>query len=200
MVAQNIKVNPESIRSYGAKAQRSFDQIRTDLQIMVNATDRVPYEGENAEKFKAECGRLVGDFSKAMLKDMQEISSAVRTTTSNIAQALGGEPVRINVSGTAITPQPVKKGDGTKSADTVALRALPKVLETRFESIETQLRNHLQALRGTVWEGQGKKDAVTLVTTYTSQATKQSDEAKRSIIDYINKQLQALEAADAVRS
>lgn len=199
MSAPTIKVNPASITAYGTKAQRQFDSIRADLQSMVNATHNVPYEGDNAVHFKTECGRIVGEFSKAMLADMQEIANAVKTTTSNIAQSLGGHPVNISVNGHEITPQAVAKGDGTQSANTVALRALPGLLTTKYAAIEAALSAHLSALEGTQWEGTGKRSAVEVVSQRTSAARKDCEASKHSIIDYINKQLAAVESADALR-
>jgi hypothetical protein len=195
--AQNIKVQPATIKAYGRKAQEHFDGIRNDLQIIVNAIDRAPYEGNNAAKFKNTCGDMAADFSAAFLKDMQTIANAVKATTTNIAQALGGQPISINVNGSKIVPQKVSAAaDGTQSVDTIALRSLPTILNTRFDSIKSALRTHLRDLKATGWEGQGKQTAVEKVSSFTTAATKNADDAKQSIIDYINAQLEALEAAD----
>lgn len=200
MAEQHIKVNPDSIKGYGSKAQSHFNEIRANLQHMANEIDRVPYEGTNAEKFKGDVGLMMSEFSTAMLKDLGAIANAVKTTTSNIAQALGGQAVNISVDGRAIIPQPVKKGDGTQAADTVALGALPTTLKAKFESINTELNNHVKNLQATIWEGKGKKDCVELVSGYTKTATKDCDDAKASIIAFIKAQLVAVEAADVVRS
>ncbi|MCW5952229.1 MAG: hypothetical protein KIT69_08230 [Propionibacteriaceae bacterium] len=199
MVAPVIKVNPESVKNYGTKAQKHFTAIRADLQAIVNATDRVAYEGDNAEKFKREAGELVRDYSKAILEALKTITDAVKTTTSNIAQSLGGQPVTIRFDGSPVVPQPVKKGDGTQSANTNQLRALSSQLTPKFASVEASLTKHLKDLQATVWEGTGKKSAVDIVTKTTTAAKKSSQDSKAAILDYIKAQLEAVESADSLR-
>lgn len=195
--AQNIKVQPESIKAYGRKAQAHFNDVRKDLQIIVNTVERAPYEGTNAKMFKDTCMEMASEFSTTMLADMQTIADAVRITTTNIAQALGGQPITIKVDGTKITPQKVAKSkDGSESIDTIAMRSMPRIMETRFDNITSELRGHLRALEATVWEGQGKKTAVEQVGQFTKSVSKRVDDNKRAIVKYINDQLDAVIAAD----
>ena len=194
-----IKVNPESIHTYGKKAQKHFDDIRHHLQVMADEADRVPYAGNNAEKFKAETARLLSEYSKAMLKDLGTIADAIRVTTSNIAQSLGGQPITISVNGTPIVPQPVKKGDGTHLLDTERFLQLPGKLTANFDAIDNQLAIHLRSLTATVWEGKAKHDCVQLVGDFTNTAKKDTAEAKRSVIDYITKQTASAIEGDMLR-
>ena len=197
MRAQNIKVEPESIKQYGKKAQQHFDKIRQDLQVMANTIENAPYQGDNAADFKNECAEMMAKFSKGFLEDLGAIAQSVRTTTTNIAQALGGQPIIIKVDGTPIKPQKRHSKDGkVQSVDTIALKSLPTILNTRFDSAKSELRNHLRALDATAWEGNGKKVAVDKVGEFTRKANSHADEAKKSIIDYVNKQLEAVFAAD----
>lgn len=199
MVAAVIKVNPDSVQAYGKKAQKHFADIRADLQAIVNATDRVAYEGDNAEKFKREAGEMVRDYSKAILDALNQITDAVKTTTSNIAQSLGGKAITISFNGNPVVPQPVKKGDGTQSANTNQLRELSSKLAPRFAAVEKSLGTHLKDLQGTVWEGTGKKSAVEIVSKVTTSAKKSSQDSRKAILDYIKAQLEAVESADALR-
>jgi hypothetical protein len=123
-MARDIEIHPEKVRTYGTRAQAHFDKLRTDLQVIVNTIDRVEYEGTNASTFKNTCNDMVGDFSAAFLKDMQEIAELVKVTTSNIAQALGGSPIVIRVNGAKIVPQKVSaSSDGAQKVSTARCRA-----------------------------------------------------------------------------
>lgn len=195
-MADNILVNAADIKAYGRKVQQSFDKIHSQLQIITNAIARVEYEGGNATKFKREAGEIAAAFSKAMLEDMQSISEAIRVTTTNISQALGGEPIKINVNGAAIRPQPVKKGDGTQSAKTTSLQGLSSTIGKRCDDIATQLTSQLTALRSTTWQGQGKRNAVELVTRFTRVAREHNADAKTKMTNFIAAQISALDAAD----
>ena len=57
-----IRVNPESVRSYGTQAQSLFESMTTSLDRLVNDVVAVRYFGPNAVAFKTECGRMAADF------------------------------------------------------------------------------------------------------------------------------------------
>ena len=61
-----IRVNPESVRSYGAEAQNIFDTMHSSLLGLVNEVDAVRYFGPNAVAFKTESGRLAQASSTAL--------------------------------------------------------------------------------------------------------------------------------------
>ena len=99
-----IRVEPESIRRYGHAAQANFDGMHASLVELVNQVVAVRYFGPNAFRFKSEVGRLAADFANRLHLDMQAMAEAVRTSTTNIAAALGGSPIAIRLDPRPITP------------------------------------------------------------------------------------------------
>ena len=65
-----VRVNPESVRAYGADAQTGFDAIRTDLVALVNEVTEVRYFGPNAVDFKTRAGQLAADFANKLNADL----------------------------------------------------------------------------------------------------------------------------------
>lgn len=197
---RDIEIHPEKVRAYAVRAQTHFDKLRTDLQIIVNTVDRVEYEGTNATMFKNTCNDMVGDFSQAFLKDMQEIAELVKVTTSNIAQALGGQPIVIRVNGSKIVPQKVAaSSDGAQKVSTAALRSLPTIMHTRFESIRGHLKGHqsdFTSFEVIGWRSKAKSSADQAITSFTTHSTSSASEAEAEIVNYIKSQLDALDAAD----
>lgn len=199
-MAKDIEIHPEKVKAYGQKAQAHFDKLRTDLQIITNAVDRAPYEGTNAAYFKNTCGDMVSEFSARFLEDMQEIAELVRVTTSNIAQALGGQAIVIKVNGSKIVPQKVSaNADGSQKVDTVALGSLPTIMHTRFEHIRSELKAHQMAFTNfdvIGWRSRAKTAADGAISTFTTNASRHASEAENEIVKFIKSQLDALEAAD----
>ena len=97
-----IRVNPESVVSYGRDAQERFDSIRNELKTLVSAVAEVRYFGPNAVSFKTNAAQLSADFANRFNRDLGGIANSIRTTTTNIAAALGGQPISISVNGTPI--------------------------------------------------------------------------------------------------
>jgi hypothetical protein len=199
-MAKDIEIHPEKVKRYGTLAQTHFDKLRSDLQIITNVVDRAPYEGDNAAYFKNTCGDMVGEFSAKFLEDMQEISELVRVTTSNIAQALGGQPIVIKVNGSKIVPQKVSaNSDGSQKVDTIALASLPKIMNTRFEHIRSELKGHQRDFTNfdvIGWRSKAKTSADGAINTFTTNASRHATEAETEIVKFIQSQLDALQAAD----
>lgn len=199
-MALDIEVHPEKVKAYGNKAQHHFDKLRQDLQIITNAVDRAPYEGTNASYFKNTTGEMVSQFSQRFLEDMQEISQLVRVTTSNIAQALGGQPITIRVDGSKIVPQKVSaNADGSQKVDTVALGNLPTIMHTRFQSIRNGLKAHQRDFTDfhvIGWRSKAKASADQAIGSFTNNASRRASEAEAEIVKFIKSQLEAIQAAD----
>jgi hypothetical protein len=191
-----IRVNPESIQQYAGAAQERFDAIRSDLEGLTRDVVAVRYYGPNAGQFKTRCGELATEFSQAMLADLGQIAEAVRASTSNISASLGGQPVTIAVNGSPVTAPAVDAGDGSVDIDTSALEALRPVVAGRFAAINESLTTHLNRLEATDWEGQAKVGAVDLVSRFTAQARSRAEEAQSSITAAVDKQINAVLAAD----
>lgn len=191
-----VRVDPGSIRAYGANAQEIFGQIRVGLESLVQDAVNVEYRGENAIKFKTDCGRMAADFATALTADLRSIADAVRASTSHITSALGGGPVSIEVNGGTVNVPPVPAGDGTYSADPAGLETLKGTVRNRFGAVKDQFDAHLSRLQSTDWAGQAKDQAVQAVTQFTSSAKSKTDEATSSLTSFIEQQLEALRAAD----
>ena len=197
---RDIEIHPEKVRAYGVKAQGHFDKMRSDLQIITNTVERVDYEGDNAAYFKNTTGEMVSEFSQRFLEDMQEIAELVKVTTSNIAQAMGGQAIVIKVNGSKIVPQNVSKSaDGAQKVSTAALGSLPQIMTTRFDSMRAHLKAHMTDFTNfdvIGWRSKAKSSADEAVRTFTTNASGHATEAENEIVKFIKSQLDALEAAD----
>lgn len=190
-----IRVNPESVRSYGTQAQVVFETMTSSLDRLVNDVVAVRYYGPNAVAFKTECGRLAADFGNKLYADMGAMADAVRRSTSNIAASLGGAPISIQLANKAIvapTPEPVDFVD----VDTAALEAVMPVVSNHFTSIREGLTNHFQRLQQTDWEGNAKLAAVDAVGGFTTSARQSCDTSEQALTTYIRNQVQSVVAAD----
>ncbi len=196
MTAGTITLDPASIRAYGTAAQENFGRIRSELEGLVQDVLNVEYKGENAVQFKTDCGRIAGDFGTAIAADLRSIADAVRATTSNIAGALGGGPVAIEVNGAAVNVPPVPAGDGTYSLDPSGLQSLKGTVQSRFGAVNEQFDAHLQRLQSTAWTGNAKEQAVQAVTQFTGRARAKMDEAKSELTGFIDRQLEDIGRAD----
>ncbi len=190
-----IRVNPESVRSYGAQAQTEFEGISTSLTRLTNDVVGVRYFGPNAVAFKTECGRLAVDFGRRLHTSMAQMSDAVRRSTSNIAASLGGQPIVIQLDDHAITaptPQVVDYVD----VDTAALEAVMPVVGSHFTAIRSHLDRNSAALQATDWLGNAKESAVGAVTQLTAAARANCDEAEQSLTAFIQRQVDSVLLAD----
>jgi hypothetical protein len=190
-----IRVNPESVRRYGAEAQNTFDTMHASLVSMVNVLVGVRYFGPNAVAFKTECGQMSADFANRLHVDMAAMADAVRTSTTNIASSLGGAPIAIRIDPRPITP-PTPQTVDYVDVDTAALEAILPVVRSRFDSLRTGLTGNLTRLQATDWQGNAKLAAIDAVGSFTSSARQKCDAAEQSIVAYVRSQLQAVVAAD----
>jgi len=190
-----IRVDPSSVRQYGRDAQLAFDEMHRSLSDLVVEVVAVRYFGPNAVVFKTECGRLAADFAGRLHADLAAMADAVRRATSNIATALGGEPIHVAVDARPIVPPTPEVVDHV-DVDTAALEAIVPVIARRFGELRQQLTVHFQRLQATDWEGNAKLAAVDAVGGFTTSARQTCDTAEHSLIDVVRRQVQAVVAAD----
>lgn len=190
-----IRVNPASVQQYGRDAQAAFEQMHQSLVELVGEVVAVRYFGPNAVAFKSECGRLAADFAGRLHVDMAAMADAVRRSTSNIATALGGQPIQLSVDARPIVPTTPEVVD-VVDVDTTALEAMVPVISGRFGELRDQLTVNFQKLQATDWEGHAKLAAVDAVGGFTSSARHTCDAAEQSLADAIRRQVQAVVAAD----
>jgi hypothetical protein len=169
--------------------------MHASLVELVNQVVAVRYFGPNAFRFKAEVGRLAADFANRLHLDMQAMAEAVRTSTSNIAAALGGSPISIRVDPRPITP-PAPSAVDFVDVDTAALEALVPIVVDRFESLRAGLASNVTQLQATDWQGNAKRLVVEAVTRVTSSARTRCDTAEGAITSFVRSQLESVLAAD----
>lgn len=190
-----IRVNPASVHAYGNDAQEKFNLIREELVALVAATVEVRYFGPNAVDFKTRAGELAANFANDLNRDLGAIADAIRTSTSNIAASLGGQPVNISVNGAPITPPAVASVDFV-DVDTAALQGLTATVNRHFASIGSLFDQHLSKLQGTDWEGNARNEAEGQVTRFTSSAKAKCEEAQNQLNTFIENQVNAVVTAD----
>jgi hypothetical protein len=190
-----IRVNPESVRRYGAEAQSIFDTMHASLVSLVNEVAGVRYFGPNAVTFKTESGRLAADFANRLHLDMAAMADAVRTSTTNIASSLGGAPIAIRLDPRPIVP-PTPQAVDYVDVDTGALESLLPVVTGRFDALRGGLTSHLARLQATDWQGNAKLAAIDSVSGFTASARQKCEAAEHTIVRYVRSQLQSVVAAD----
>ncbi len=190
-----IRVNPESVRGYGAQAQVTFDELTATLDRLARDVVAVRYFGPNAVAFKQQCGRLAADFGHRLHLDMAAMADAVRRSTSNIAASLGGAPISITMANQTITP-PAPAVVDYVDVDTDALDALVPVVTAHFTSIREGLSGNFVRLQQTDWEGNAKLAAVDAVGGFTTSARHSCEQAEQSLSAYIRRQIDSVVAAD----
>lgn len=190
-----IRVDPASVRGYGTQAQGIFDTMHGELVQLVNNVVAVRFFGPNAVAFKTDCGTVAADFANKLNADMGAMADAVRTSTSNIAASLGGTPITIQLDSKAITPPSPETVDFV-DVDTGALEALIPVVTGHFSALREGLKDNLARLQATDWEGNAKIAAVDAVTGFTTSAQAKCDGAEQSVTGYIQRQIEAVTAAD----
>ena len=192
----DVRVNPPSVRAYENTAQETFGSIRTTLETLVTEAVSIDYYGPNAVDFKNKCGELAAGLANALTQDMGKIAEAVKTSTTNIAYALGGPPVDIQFNGATISPPAVPAGDESVGVNRAALEGFKGTAKTRFTAVNEQFTNHLSALQATDWVGTAKDNAVNAVTGFTNGAKAKVEEANTNLNTFIDKQLEVLNRAN----
>lgn len=190
-----IRVNPASVRSYGREAQNTFGEMHDALVALVHEVVAVRYYGPNAVTFKTECGRVAADFANRLHADMAAMADAVRRSTSNIAAALGGDPIVIQLDPRPISP-PTPETVGYVDVDTTALEGVVPVVNRHFAALRQSLSSNLQRLEATDWEGNAKLAAVDAVQAFTSSARHKCSSAEQTLTKYIDAQVDSVTMAD----
>lgn len=191
-----IRVDPESVRSYGRQASERFVSIRQYLDTVATEVVQVRYFGPNASQFKQRCGQIAQDLSNELLTNLAGIAGAVREATTAISAALGGDRVDIEFDGSPIVAPSVPPASDLVDIDTSALEALKPSILQQFHAVGAELESNLEALRATDWLGQAKESAVDQVTQLTAAARTKLDELATSLTGTIDTQIEAVRNAD----
>ena len=128
-----------------------------------------------------------------MAKDLGSLADGIRATTSNIAGALGGQPISITVSGKEINAPTPQADTGIQEVDPTALTDLITTVGTRFTEISDAMTGHKTRLENTDWKGDAKDGTVGLVANWTTNAQTKATDAQTKLVDFINKQIETVE-------
>ncbi len=191
----HIRVNPESVQTYGRQAQAEFELMHQSLVDLVNDVVNVQYFGPNAVAFKTECGRIAAAFAQGLHADMGAFADAVRASTSNIAASLGGAPITIQLDPRPIVP-PTPPTVDYVDVDTAALEGLVPRVTQRFEALRTSLQSNMTKLNETDWQGNAKVASMNAVSSFTTKANGKCNEAEADLNRYITSQVNSVVMAD----
>jgi hypothetical protein len=196
MPANVIKVDPQSIRSYAQATQGHADGIGQELKTLASEIVSVSYQGPNAFQFKTEGGNMASAFASKLGAILGDITTAVRHSTSNISNALGGAVIPISLTPPAVVVPAVPIAGDIVSLETSGLRELIGHAGGHRVRIHSHLDGHLRSLRNTDWLGIAKDTAESEVSQLTAKAKATVDDGFDSITKFIQKQIDAVEAAD----
>ena len=135
-----------------------------------------------------------------MATDLGNLADGIRKTTSNIAGSLGGQAISINVTGKPINAPAPQPDTGIQEVDPSALTDLVSTVGTRFGEINDAMTGHQTRLQNTDWKGDAKDGTVALVTGWTTKAKAKSTEAQTKLVEFINRQIEQVNAADVAPS
>lgn len=121
--------------------------MHASLVRLVDHLVAVRWFGPNAVACKAHSGRLAAEFAHRMHVDLAAMADAVRTSTSNIAAALGGGPIQLHIDQRPITP-PAPVAVDHVDVGTAALEAMIPLVAQRFDELRGQLAAFAVRLRG----------------------------------------------------
>jgi hypothetical protein len=192
----NVRVNPPSVKSYESAAQAKFDGIHQELSKLVTDVVNVHYFGENAVKFKTDCGHLATEFANGLSRELGAIAGAVNTATSNIAASLGAARMSLNWQAKPFSASSPPAGDGSVDVDTSALSSLKGTVTGHFGAMRSSLDAHLSSLTATDWTGNAKDQVVGEVSKRTAGAKSKADEAERALNQFIQQQVEDVQRAD----
>jgi hypothetical protein len=194
------RVNPTDVQAYGTAAQGYFDSIFTSLTTLCDNVVSVHYFGTNAYQFKYDAGELAEAFARSMATDLGNLADGIRKTTSNIAGSLGGQAISLSVSGKPINAPAPQPDTGIQEVDPSALTDLISTVGTRFSEINDAMTGHQTRLQNTDWKGDAKDGTVALVTGWTTKAKAKATEAQTKLVEFINRQIEQVNAADVAPS
>ena len=193
----DIRVNAQSIDTYGDTATECFAGVQSALQLLVDAVAHVNYMGVNAEQFKKQAGHLSVEFAEGIHKNMTAMTGSVNAATTAVSQSLGGRNVSVSVAAKSVTPTEGQKADaGVVQVNLPALTALQEDVNAQFKAATEQLSAHQQALVTTDWTGVSKDRAVGEVGRLTTSALTQCTEANKTINQYITTQVDSVTRSD----
>ena len=83
---------------------------------------------------------------------------------------------------------------------TVPENVMISTVGTRFSEINDAMTGHQTRLQNTDWKGDAKDGTVALVTGWTTKAKAKATEAQTKLVEFINRQIEQVNAADVAPS
>jgi hypothetical protein len=191
-------VNPPEILAYGKRLNTNVDNITTESNGLVADVTNVDYHGTNAFKLKTEANQMTETFAKDLFQRLTTLGQNVSSATSSIAGALGGQPVKIDLSNNSVKMLDPKPDDGIQIADPSALTSLISGVQGRFERIRTAINatKNLPEYSRSGWMGAARNTTEQTVVQFASNAVTATNNAEQQLVDYLTKQRDLVVEAD----
>ncbi len=180
-MAEIIGTSSQAVEAYMQSASDIFNRIRDRMQVMVGRAFALTYEGPDAElEFNPGLIRLATTTVGQMDDAMVDFAIAVSQVTSNIAQALGGQPVTLTYHPRPLElpPPPGVQADDYRidvtAFDTFISGELPELRSAVGVLIDENERAFAAIPRATAeqrgWSGQARDHAEHVVVPQQSEA------------------------------
>lgn len=191
-------VNPPEILAYGKRLNTNADNITNESNGLIADVTNVDYHGTNAFKLKTEANQMTETFAKDLFQRLTTLGQNVSSATSSIAGALGGQPVKIDLSGNTVKMLDPKPDDGIQIADPAALTSLISTVQGRFERIRTAINatKNLPENSRTGWMGAARNTTEQTVGQFATNAVTATNNAEQQLVDYLTKQRDLVVEAD----
>jgi hypothetical protein len=194
-MAGMIEGNIEEVRGFLRGAPEIFADVRADLEGLVREVVNVPYFGPNATWFKQRCGEIAVELSNALVRDIQAISDAVRTTASDFAESMGGERVTITFDGSPISAPGVPPATDVLQVDLVALEELKSLIAQRLGAVGgavSRLNERIRAVHARFprWD-----NLVQEVDSFSTKARSRLEELGQNLNGVIDGQIESVRSA-----
>ncbi len=183
------------IQKFGTDGVALFNEIEVLFKGMVDETATVNYAGQNALDFKTKCTQNAVDFAQYCTTGMQQMAASITEATTYIASALGGAPIDLEPPTIAIEMPSIDADTSVETAEDgplVSLRDAVKSIcdqvEAKFEQNQTNLAN----LGADGWVGPEYDEALSEVTTLTTNIVEAVTNTRTVMMTDIDNQLQAL--------
>ena len=183
------------IQNYAQSGVELFDQIETQLLILVEHTATVNYFGPNAHTFKTACATNAVDFAEATSRTMFRMSYLIEDATSFIAEALGGQRITLEPPSVSVALPTINADEGFEQAESEALHHLRQQVDGLYATIVSLFDQNLKnfdRLGTDGWLGPEYDEARLAMGQLTTLAVDRCDQSRTTMTTTIQQQIDAL--------